>query len=122
MLAQLLQCYVGMLYVLNLIYYTHYVAASSRPSLKQLQKLVISSVATKWYELGLQLLDDNQENQLDIIRANSPTDVAKCCRDMFKYWLGVDPKASWYKLVDALKATDADMNNVIATLESNFTT
>lgn len=93
---------------------------NSRPTLKQLQKLgIITSVATKWYELGLELLDDSQANQLDIIRANS-TDVTRCCRDMFKYWLDAHPTASWYNLVNALRATGIEENTVATMLESNF--
>ena len=77
-------------------------------------------MATKWYELGLELLDDNQAKQLDIIKANSNPDVTKCCREMFKYWLDAHPTASWYKLMDALRATGIEENTVAATLESNF--
>ena len=97
-----------------------YIVASSRPSLRQLQKLgIIMSVATKWYDLGLELLDDNQAKQLDNIKANSP-DVTKCCRDMFKYWLNSHPTASWYELVDALRATGIEENTAATMLESNF--
>ena len=103
-----------------LVYFYYNIVANNRPTLKQLQKLgIITSVATKWYEVGLELLDDSQAKQLDIIKANSP-DVARCCRDMFKYWLDAHPTASWYKLVNALRATGIEENAVAAALESNF--
>ena len=76
-------------------------------------------MATKWYELGLELLDDSQAKHLDIISANSP-DVTRCCREMFKHWLNAHPTASWYKLVDALRATGIEENTVAGMLESNF--
>ena len=97
--------------------------ASSRPTLKQLQKTgVIASIATKWYELGIELLDDNQSSQLDIIKVNHHYNVINCCYDMFKYWLQSHPYANWYKLVHALRESGIEENTVAATLESNFTT
>ena len=96
--------------------------ASSRPTLKQLQKTgIITSVATKWYELGIELLDDSQSNQLDIIKANHHCNVTNCCYDMFKYWLESHPTANWYKLVDALRESGIEENTVAAKLEKNFT-
>ena len=59
-----------------------------RPTLKELQKYgVITSVATKWYEVGIELLNDDQSTQLDIIKANN-SNVTNCCYDMFKINIG----------------------------------
>lgn len=90
--------------------------------MKQLQKLgVIASVATKWYELGVELLDDDQTNQLDIIKENY-SDITKRCYDMFKYWLNSHPTASWHKLVNALKQRGIEKNTVADSLERSFAT
>ena len=67
---------------------------------------VIPSVATKWYEVGLMLLD---QNQLDIIEADR-NDAATCCRKMFSKWLNTDELASWDKLIKALRIVQ--LNNV----------
>ena len=89
------------------------------PTIRQLWNLgIIKSVAIKWYELGLMLLDDSQ--QLDIIKANHVSDVTKCCHSMFTYWLNTCPTASWYGLVDALRATGVDMNAEATKLENKW--
>lgn len=96
--------------------------ASSRPTLKQLQKTgVITSIAPKWYELGVELLDDDQSRQLDIIRANHPN-VTKCCYSMFKYWLDSHPTANWHDLVNALREQGIEEDSVAVMLENNFAT
>ena len=60
-------------------------------------------VATDWHDLGVQLIPDNLQVQLGIIRNNNPSDAKLCCTCMFEYWLEVDTTASWNKLIDALR-------------------
>ena len=43
---------------------------------------------------------------LDFIEGNYHHDVKTCCSEMFKYWLIVDTKASWNKLIEALEMID----------------
>ena len=45
------------------MYYYCYVA-NSKPSAKRLQQHVTPHVAAKWYELGLELLDEKEECKL----------------------------------------------------------
>ena len=40
---------------------------------------------------------------MDIIEGNHPQNVERCCTEMFEYWLRVDPRASWKKLIKALE-------------------
>ena len=106
--------YVFLLYIANIV-------ASSKPTLKQLQNLrIITSVAVRWYQLGIELLDNSQVDELNNIKANNQNDVEKGCLDMFECWLKTHSTASWKKLVDALRKPGVDMNTVAATLESNF--
>ena len=51
----------------------------------------------------MQLLEDKYVNKLKIIQADYPTDLERCCTKMFNYWLEIDAKASWNKLIYALK-------------------
>ena len=62
----------------------------------------VSIVATRWYDLGVQLLDDASTGALDIIKADHPNDVTTCCNQMFKKWLEMQHDASWSQLVRAL--------------------
>ena len=47
-------------------------------------------------------MQDEWVYKLNVIEANHPNDVERCCAEMFQYWLQVDTDASWNKLVDAL--------------------
>ena len=55
-----------------------------------------------WRDLGVQLLQEKDIKALDMIR-NNKANLAVCCSEMFRLWLGRQPKASWRKLIDALK-------------------
>lgn len=76
---------------------------TDKPTLKKLNSLIRDKVASHWYDLGIQLLEDEYIDKLDVIEKNHPGDVDRCCTEMFKYWLKVDPEADWDKLTDALK-------------------
>ena len=73
---------------------------------------VIPSVAAKWYQLGVLLLDSNCENELNTIEADTiaRNDAETCCRKMFSRWLNTDEQASWDKLIRALR--HIQLNNV----------
>ena len=72
--------------------------------MKDLANHVIPLVTTKWYSLGLQLLDDEYQNELDTIEMNTTNDVETSCRKMFQKWLSTEVLASWDLLIRALKA------------------
>ena len=77
---------------------------SDRPKIKEINSYGIrDGVATDWHDLGVQLIPAHLQNELDIITANNPTDVKKCCSKMFEHWLQVDTKASWNQLIEALR-------------------
>ena len=68
-------------------------------------------IAPYWDDLGKQLLQDEYVHQLSIIQTNYPTNAQKCCDEMFQYWLAVDVKANWNKLINALEVIQ---QNVLA--------
>ena len=85
----------------------------SRPSMRDLNKHVIPLVATKWYDLGLELLETQDERELEIIDTNYRNDVVTCCRKMFSKWL--EKKSSWDQLIQAVK--NIKLNNVANDIE-----
>ena len=88
---------------------------SRKPTLTKIIKYNIRDQATvDYYDLGVQLLPDNVQVQLDIIKKDNPTDARACCTEMFKYWLDVDTAASWNKLIQALK--HINKNNLAETI------
>ena len=65
---------------------------------------VLPSVASKWYELGLVLLNPKYDNYLKTIETEEAAKGARaCCRKMFDKWLNTEEKASWDKVIEALK-------------------
>ena len=89
----------------------------SRPSMKDLNKHVIPLVATRWYDLGLELLETKHERELDTIEKDSKVEGAKtCCRKMFSKWLETQSNnASWDQLIQAVK--NIELNNVASDIE-----
>ena len=69
--------------------------------MKLLNNCIRDKVAKHWYDFGIQLLDNECIEQLDIIEMNYCGDAQRCCTEMFKYWLQIDPEATWNKLADA---------------------
>ena len=89
-----------------MIYYAkyHVITVKSRPELKQLKHVMRcdkTGLMTKWYDLGLELLDSNT-SILDAIRNGHQNDADNCCTEMFKKWLACKEDASWDELVTSL--------------------
>ena len=87
-------------------------------SIKVLQSSkIINAIGTKWYELGIELLDENQSSQLNTIKRDH-NETTKCCIAMFDYWLqSHDSAATWHKLIYALRSSGVQLNNVATMVE-----
>ena len=84
--------------------------------MKDLNKHVIPLVATRWYDLGLELLETRHERELEIIETNHSNDAVKCCRKMLSKWLeSQSDSASWDQLIQAVK--NIKLNNVANDIE-----
>ena len=81
-----------------------------------LNKHVISLVATKWYDLGLELLDPRHEREMEIIDKDSKVEGTRtCCRKMFGKWLETRDDASWDQLIEAVRTIQ--LNEVASHIE-----
>ena len=76
---------------------------TDRPYLKYLYKHVKTGITSKWYDIGVELLDPGDEVDLDTINNNHPGDADKCTAVMLKLWLARKSEASWNVLLKALK-------------------
>ena len=86
-----------------------------RPALKLLNKHVRKGVSSKWHDLGLELLEQEDEEKLNEIKINNPSDVGECCKEMFQLWLRKCTDATWNQLIQALK--EVELNNLATTIE-----
>ena len=85
------------------ILYVNVSHIEDRPTIQQLAEVMRIEdieIATKWYELGLELVDSNKV--LKVIEADNPRNTNTCCRVMFEKWLEKTPNASWSQIVTAL--------------------
>ena len=85
-----------------------------RPAQKLLNKYVIKEASPNWHDLGLELLEQEDEETLYQIKINN-NDVKVCCKEMFQFWLRkcIDP--TWNKLIEALKGIE--LNNLATKIE-----
>ena len=92
-----------------------------RWALDPLNKHVKKEATNKWYDLGIELLENEDVEELNTIRNNYPRDGGACCTEMFKLWLRKQPKATWNQLIKALKEPGIEMNKLANTIEENLT-
>ena len=85
---------------------------------------MIPSVASKWYKLGLMLLDPKYQNELDTIEADARNDAETCCRKMLSRWLNTEERASWDKLIKALRIIQLNdtASNIEQLLQGEYVT
>ena len=84
------------------IYIVH--IGKGRPLLKTLHDHVVMKIADRWKDLGLQLLQSDQQYILNIIATNHSNDAVKCCKCFLKKWLETAPDATWNQLIEALRS------------------
>ena len=73
------------------------------PALKLLNRHVIKGVSSKWHDLGLELLEQEDEQKLRKIKIDSPNNASECCKEMFQLWLEKCSDASWNQLIQSLR-------------------
>ena len=81
---------------------------------------MVPTVAPKWRDLGIQLLDSEQQKYLNTIHANHPNNVEECCKLMFAKWLDTETNASWNQLIEALKSPSLDLLQLAKEIEQNL--
>ena len=86
------------------------------PNLKDLSNFVVPKVGSKWYMLGVQLLDQQYVATLQTIKADCKKAEERCI-EMFNEWLTTDNDASWDKLIDGLKSPSVKLNSLAEKLQ-----
>jgi len=95
----------------------HIDVGKTHPKMDELVEHVIPLVATKWYGLGLVLLDTRYKDLLDVMEKQCKQDVQSHCKKMFSKWLETSDIATWYQIVEATRCIDQkDMANDIESL------
>ena len=90
---------------------------TDRPALKYLNKYVKADIASEWHDIGVELLDVEDESVLNAIKNNFPGDVNKCTAEMLQLWLARRPEASWNCLIEALREPNIKLNTLATKIE-----
>jgi len=53
------------------------------------------------------------DSKMNIIQANNPNNVQRCCNEMLAEWLKVDLDPSWKKLLDAIESSVVSSQQII---------
>ena len=89
-----------------------------RPTLKLLNKHVRKHIASKWYDLGLELLEQEDVVTLNQIKHNNPNNVGECCKEMLELWLSKCSTATWNQLIQALR--EVNLNYLASNIEGKL--
>ena len=89
---------------------------TDHPALKYLNKFR-NSIATKWHDIGVELLDVEDELLLNLIKDNYPGDANKCTAEMLQLWLARKPGASWGQLLEVLREPNIRLDDLAAEIE-----
>ena len=85
--------------------------------MKYLNEYVRTGVGIKWYDLGIDLLDNDDVEELTIIQSQNSDNINTCCTKMFQLWLSRQPTASWNQLIISLKKPHIGLNYLATNIE-----
>ena len=72
------------------------------PKLKDLYEHITPQYAVQWKVIGTLL--GLPSGALDVIEQDNMYRTTRCCNDMLKKWLEMDPTASWGKLFTVIES------------------
>lgn len=88
------------------------------PSLEHLNQYIKPLLDSKWYDLGVKLLEDDEcIAMLNQIQYDHSLDTDTCCTKMFQLWLEKQPTASWSHLVESLRQPSVSLNELASRIE-----
>ena len=90
---------------------------TDRPALKYLNKYVKADIASAWHDIGVELLDVEDEPVLNTIKINYPGNVNKCTAEMLQLWLARKPEASWNQLIAVFREPNIKLNALAVRIE-----
>ena len=93
-------------------------AGTDRPALKYLYKHVKAHITSKWYDIGVELFDVEDEAVLNTIRTDHPGDSDKCAAEMLRLWLEKKTDASWNQLTKTLREPNIKLEYLATKIES----
>ena len=93
-----------------------YYIGSDCPAFKNL-RFVRDLIADRWYDIGLELLEQKDERAVNIIKKNNAGNITECCMEMLELWLNKQSNATWNQLIETLKAPGIELNSAASQIE-----
>ena len=86
--------------------------------MRYLNQHVKPSLGSRWYDLGVELLgDDDDIAALNEIQCNYPSDIEACCTKMFELWLRKQHMVSWSHLIESMRHSNVKLNELARKIE-----
>ena len=82
-----------------------------------MNRYIRGSVGSKWHDLGIELLERDDVDELDKIKVQYPQDLNECCKAMFQLWLRKQSNASWNQLIEALRQPGIELDALASKVE-----
>ena len=95
-----------------------YFIGTDRPALKYLYKHVKTNITAKWYDIGVELLDDADVPALNTIKTDHPGDSNQCTAEMLGLWLEKKSDATWNQLTDAFREPNINLETLASKIDS----
>ena len=101
----------------NMYICTHYTLGTDHPALRELYRHVKELIAAKWFDVGVELFEEDDVKQLYIIKASNVGNADACCTEMLSLWHEKYPKVTWNDFIMALKAKNVGLHLTASIIE-----
>ena len=90
---------------------------TDHPALKELYRYVKKPIAANWFNVGVELFDEDDISELNTIRSSNAGNAEICCEEMLRVWHERYPKVTWNEFIKALKAPGLELNETASKIE-----
>ena len=74
-------------------------------------------IADKWFDVGVELFEEDDIKQLSTIKSSNNGNAEGCCVEMLNLWHEKYPKATWNDLIESLNAPGVALNDRASRIE-----
>ena len=104
-------------WLLHLLMWLYFFIGTDRPTLRYLNKHVVSHIVPKWFDIGLELLGVKHGARLQLIRADNPNDDRACTIMMLGTWLETNVDAHWNQLLEIFRQNHINLQFLASRIE-----
>ena len=90
---------------------------TDHPSLKELYRHVKKLIAANWFDVGVELFEEDDIKQLNAIKSSNVGNADTCCAEMLSLWHEKYPKATWNDFILTLKAPGVGLHETASKIE-----